>query len=116
MNKLLHLVGDVRFGLVGAEHHFFASCHGKGPCDGRGGWTKTYLRQQEMREGIHLDTSMDLLTLLVRDKAYGNNAGPFHSVGAGQGVRQQRGVGGGDRRAAEVPVAHVHVYGLGGGG
>ena len=74
MNKLLHLVGDVRFGLVGAEHHFFASCHGKGPCDGLGGWTKTYLRQQEMRESIHLDTSMDLFTLLVREKAYGNNA------------------------------------------
>ena len=73
MNKLLHLVGDVRFGLVGAEHHFFASCHGKGPCDGLGGWTKTYLRQQEMRNGIHLDTSKDLFTLLVRNKAYGNN-------------------------------------------
>jgi len=41
MNKLVKLVGDVRFGLVGSEHHYFASCHGKGPCDGLGGWIKT---------------------------------------------------------------------------
>ena len=74
MSKLVNLVGDVRFGLVGCEHHFFASCHGKGPCDGLGGWTKTYLRNQEMREGNHMEKSVELFTLLVRHVGYGNNA------------------------------------------
>ena len=67
INKLVKLVGDARFGLVGCEHHFFASCHGKGPCDGLGGWTKTYARNQEMREGNHMETSMELFNSLVRD-------------------------------------------------
>jgi len=73
MNKLVKLVGDVRFGLVGCEHHFFASCHGKGPCDGLGGWTKTYLRQQEMVEGNNMATSQSVFDCLVNDKAYDNN-------------------------------------------
>jgi len=73
MSKLVNLVGDVHFGLVGCEHHFFASCHGKGPCDGLGGWTKTYLRQQEMVEGNHMDESIECHSVLVRDKAYNDN-------------------------------------------
>ena len=73
MNKLVKLVGDVRFGLVGCEHHFFASCHGQGPCDGLGGWTKTFLRNQEMREGNHMEKSLELFTVLVRHVGYGDN-------------------------------------------
>jgi hypothetical protein len=73
MSKLVNLVKDVRFGLVGCEHHFFASCHGKGPCDGLGGWTKTFLRNQEMREGNHMENSLELFTVLVRHVGYGDN-------------------------------------------
>ena len=73
MAKLVHLLGDTRFNLVGTEHHFFASCHGKGPCDGLGGWTKTYLRDEEMKKGNHMGTSQGVFDCLVKDKQYGNN-------------------------------------------
>ena len=73
MAKLVDLLGDTRFNLVGTEHHFFASCHGKGPCDGLGGWTKTYLRDEEMKKGNHMGTSQGVFDCLVNDKQYGNN-------------------------------------------
>jgi len=73
MAKLVDLLGDTRFNLVGTEHHFVASCHGKGPCDRLGGWTKTYLRDEEMKKGNHMGTSQGVIDCLVNDKQYGNN-------------------------------------------
>ena len=70
MNKLVKLVTkDTRFGLEGAEHHFFASCHGKGPCDGLGGWVKTFLRWMEMQNG-YLGTGEEVHKLLKEMKEY----------------------------------------------
>jgi len=97
MAKLVDLLGDTRFNLVGTEHHFFASCHGEGPCDGLGGWTKTYLRDEEMKKGNHVP-------------------GRFRLFGERQAVRQQRRVGGGDERAAEGKVADIRICGFGGRG
>ena len=70
MNKLVKLLHDTHFGLVGAEHHFFASCHGKGPCDGLGGWVKTFLRWMEMQNGVYLGTSEEVHKLLKEMKEY----------------------------------------------
>jgi len=70
MRKLLGLVNDKRFNLEGTENHFSASCHGKGPCDRLGGWTKTFLRDEEVKKGNHLGTSQDVFNCLVKHKQY----------------------------------------------
>ena len=62
---LVDLLEDTRSNLVDTEHHFFASCNGKGPCDGSGGWTRTYLRDEDIEEGNHLGTSQDVFDCLI---------------------------------------------------
>ncbi|KAM3567911.1 hypothetical protein VYU27_009951 [Nannochloropsis oceanica] len=50
-----------------------SACHGKGPCDGLGEWTKTFLRDEEMKKGNHLGTSQDVFNCLVKHKQYHDN-------------------------------------------
>jgi len=45
----------------------------QGPCDGLGGWTKTYLLDEEIKKGNHMGTSHVVFDCLVYDKQYGNN-------------------------------------------
>jgi len=71
MSKLVELVTkDTRFGLEGAEHHFFASCHGKGPSDAVGGWTKTLLKRMEMEEGMIFNTPEEVHAYLNKEWEY----------------------------------------------
>lgn len=52
------------FGLV-AVHHFFASCHGKGPCDGIGGTTKAMIRKASFA-GELLQTAQEVYQFAKR--------------------------------------------------
>jgi hypothetical protein len=42
-------------------HNFFQSCHGKGPSDSEGAAVKNHQRHQELRNGIELNTTEDLI-------------------------------------------------------
>ena len=66
-------LNDTGINLEGTEHHLFPSCHGKGPCDGLGGWTKTHLQEEEMKKSNHLGTSLAAFDCLVKNKQYSDN-------------------------------------------
>lgn len=58
-------VDPVPLQLESVRHSFFASCHGKGPCDALGATCKTLLRNAEVKEKRYLNDAHDAFCYLV---------------------------------------------------